>query len=182
MPKILHCFYHVTYHRLIDGSSCDGIDMVIKDLDMEPKINAMMIDFLDSDAVTTFPDAVASDPDGVASFPDAIFTICDLFFKPSFGVKSYFYFVSSKIEPKSRIFPPNVLQIKQSKTYQTFIALSTGLIPLKKSKGKGSKASKATITPKKKSLLIADDNIIPEPDVALELGKSISITEAEEQE
>ncbi|GKF63906.1 hypothetical protein Tco_0187354 [Tanacetum coccineum] len=32
--------------RLIDGLSCDGIDMVIKDLDLEPKIDAMMRDFL----------------------------------------------------------------------------------------------------------------------------------------
>ncbi|GKF24677.1 hypothetical protein Tco_0076999 [Tanacetum coccineum] len=33
--------------RLIDGSSYDEIDMVIKDLDLEPKIDAMMRDFLD---------------------------------------------------------------------------------------------------------------------------------------
>nr|GEV43856.1 RNA-directed DNA polymerase [Tanacetum cinerariifolium] len=33
--------------RLIDGSYCDGIDMVIKDLDLEPKIDAMMRDFLE---------------------------------------------------------------------------------------------------------------------------------------
>nr|GEU99991.1 hypothetical protein [Tanacetum cinerariifolium] len=32
--------------RLIDRSSCDGIDMVIKDLDLEPKIKAMIRDFL----------------------------------------------------------------------------------------------------------------------------------------
>ncbi|GJY05932.1 hypothetical protein Tco_0371872 [Tanacetum coccineum] len=34
----------------------------------------------------------------------------------------------------------------------------------------------------KKGSFIADDNIIPDPDVALELGKSISKTEAQEQE
>nr|GEW49076.1 integrase, catalytic region, zinc finger, CCHC-type, peptidase aspartic, catalytic [Tanacetum cinerariifolium] len=33
--------------RIINGSSCDVSDMVIKDLDMEPKIDAMMRDFLD---------------------------------------------------------------------------------------------------------------------------------------
>nr|GEX08942.1 hypothetical protein [Tanacetum cinerariifolium] len=33
--------------RLINGSSCDGIDMVIKDLDLEPKIYAIMRDFLE---------------------------------------------------------------------------------------------------------------------------------------
>nr|GEV23269.1 hypothetical protein [Tanacetum cinerariifolium] len=36
----------LTTGRLIDGSSCDGIDMVIKDLDLEPKVDAMMRDFL----------------------------------------------------------------------------------------------------------------------------------------
>ncbi|GJX65873.1 hypothetical protein Tco_0300216 [Tanacetum coccineum] len=30
----------------VNGSSCDGIDMVIKDLDLEPKVDAMMRDFL----------------------------------------------------------------------------------------------------------------------------------------
>ncbi|GJV29601.1 hypothetical protein Tco_1386049 [Tanacetum coccineum] len=73
-------------------------------------------------------------------------------------------------------------QSKQSETYQTFIALSTCLIPPKKSRGKWSKGSKAAVTPKKKSSITVDDNIIPEPDVALELGKYISRTEAKEQE
>ncbi|GJT54850.1 hypothetical protein Tco_0989904 [Tanacetum coccineum] len=41
---------------------------------------------------------------------------------------------------------------------------------------------KQTVTLKKKRSISADDNIIPKPDVALELGKSISRTEAEEQE
>ncbi|GJZ62304.1 hypothetical protein Tco_0618441 [Tanacetum coccineum] len=35
---------------------------------------------------------------------------------------------------------------------------------------------------KKKVIISADDNFIPDPDVALELGKSMSITEAEEEE
>nr|GEU61209.1 reverse transcriptase domain, reverse transcriptase zinc-binding domain protein [Tanacetum cinerariifolium] len=34
--------------RLGNGSSCNGINMVIKDLDFEPKVDAMMRDFLDS--------------------------------------------------------------------------------------------------------------------------------------
>nr|GEV10630.1 hypothetical protein [Tanacetum cinerariifolium] len=34
--------------RLIDGSSCDEIDMVIKDLEVEPKVDAMMREFLES--------------------------------------------------------------------------------------------------------------------------------------
>nr|GEV22648.1 hypothetical protein [Tanacetum cinerariifolium] len=38
----------LTTGRLIDGSSCGRIDMVIKDLDLEPKIDAIMRDFLES--------------------------------------------------------------------------------------------------------------------------------------
>nr|GEV00253.1 putative reverse transcriptase domain, ribonuclease H-like domain, aspartic peptidase domain protein [Tanacetum cinerariifolium] len=37
--------------RLVNGSSCDGSDMLIKDLDLEPKIDAMMRDFLDLKAL-----------------------------------------------------------------------------------------------------------------------------------
>ncbi|GJW04310.1 hypothetical protein Tco_1563166 [Tanacetum coccineum] len=33
--------------RLVNGLSCDGIDMVIKDLDLEPNVDAMMRDFLE---------------------------------------------------------------------------------------------------------------------------------------
>ncbi|GJW89103.1 retrovirus-related pol polyprotein from transposon TNT 1-94 [Tanacetum coccineum] len=36
----------LTTDRLVNGSSCDGIDMVIKNLDLEPKVYAMMRDFL----------------------------------------------------------------------------------------------------------------------------------------
>ncbi|GKC94390.1 hypothetical protein Tco_1159832 [Tanacetum coccineum] len=36
-----------TTGRLIDGSPCDGIDMVLKDLDLKPKIDAMMKDYLE---------------------------------------------------------------------------------------------------------------------------------------
>ncbi|GKC63628.1 hypothetical protein Tco_1096226 [Tanacetum coccineum] len=53
--------------------------------------------------------------------------------------------------------------IKRSESYQMFIKYSTGQIPPKKSRGK-------------------DDNIVPEPEIALELGKSISLTEAAEEE
>ncbi|GJR84119.1 hypothetical protein Tco_0154904 [Tanacetum coccineum] len=41
---------------------------------------------------------------------------------------------------------------------------------------------KAAVTPKKKSSISANDNITRKPDVALELGKSISLTKAEEEE
>ncbi|GKF12087.1 hypothetical protein Tco_0050013 [Tanacetum coccineum] len=37
----------LTTGRLVNGSSCDGIDMVIKNLDLKPKVDAMMRDFLD---------------------------------------------------------------------------------------------------------------------------------------
>ncbi|GKA65046.1 hypothetical protein Tco_0764753, partial [Tanacetum coccineum] len=60
--------------------------------------------------------------------------------------------------------------------------MSTGLIPLKKNRGKGSQGKKAAVTPKKKSSISAGDNIIPEHDVALELGKSMSLIEAEVEE
>ncbi|GKA19042.1 zinc knuckle CX2CX4HX4C containing protein [Tanacetum coccineum] len=36
-----------TTDRLIGGSPCGGIDMVIKDLDLEPKIDATMMEFLE---------------------------------------------------------------------------------------------------------------------------------------
>ncbi|GJR79898.1 hypothetical protein Tco_0150683 [Tanacetum coccineum] len=48
MPRILRRFVtKLATDRLIDGSSCDEIDMVIKDLDLEPKIDVMMRDFLE---------------------------------------------------------------------------------------------------------------------------------------
>nr|GEY90751.1 hypothetical protein [Tanacetum cinerariifolium]GEZ00006.1 hypothetical protein [Tanacetum cinerariifolium] len=56
-----------------------------------------------------------------------------------------------------------------------FIEYSTGLISPKKSRG-----SRRVI--KKKVSIFADDNIIHEPDVALDLEKSIGLTEAAEEE
>ncbi|GJW11841.1 hypothetical protein Tco_1577668 [Tanacetum coccineum] len=97
--------------------------------------------------------------------------------------------------------------IKQSESYQMSIKYSTGQIPLKKSRGKGSQGKKTADTPKavvdvseesnsepartrttnrrvikKKVKISAADNIIHDPDFALELGKSISLTEAAEKE
>ncbi|GJY97257.1 retrovirus-related pol polyprotein from transposon TNT 1-94 [Tanacetum coccineum] len=79
--------------------------------------------------------------------------------------------------------------IKQSESCQMFIKYSTGQIPPKKSRGKESKhepepikrktASRRVV--KKKVTISADDKIISDdPDAALELGKSMSLTEAEE--
>ncbi|GJW38744.1 hypothetical protein Tco_0064589 [Tanacetum coccineum] len=98
-------------------------------------------------------------------------------------------------------------EIIQSESYKMFILYSTGQIPPKKSRGKGSQGKKTADTTeesvdvsdesdpeplirrktsrrkvvKKKATISVDDNIIPEPDIALELGKSISLPEAEEE-
>nr|GFA19842.1 hypothetical protein [Tanacetum cinerariifolium] len=97
--------------------------------------------------------------------------------------------------------------IKQSESYQTFIKYSTGQIPPKKSRGKVSQGKKSVDVPKadvgvfkesdskharkrttsrrviKKNVTISvDESIIPDPYVDLELGKSISLTEAAEEE
>ncbi|GJZ06924.1 hypothetical protein Tco_0540717, partial [Tanacetum coccineum] len=97
--------------------------------------------------------------------------------------------------------------IKQSESYQMFIKYSTSQIPPKKSRGKGSQGKKTTNTPvadvdvseesdselarkrttsrrviKKKVTIFAVDNIIPDLNVALELGKSISLTKAAKEE
>ncbi|GJS43295.1 hypothetical protein Tco_0568338 [Tanacetum coccineum] len=98
-------------------------------------------------------------------------------------------------------------EIKRSEAYQMFYKYSTGQIPTKKSRGKGSQGKKTVDTsvkeievseesePKpakkratgkkrvKKTVTIsAADNIIPDPDVALKLGKSINQTKAEQEE
>ncbi|GJR09062.1 hypothetical protein Tco_0791714 [Tanacetum coccineum] len=98
-------------------------------------------------------------------------------------------------------------EIIQSESYKMFIMYSTGQIPPKKSRGKGSQGKKTADTTeesvevsdesdleslikrktsrrkvvKKKASISVDDNIIPEPDIALELGKYISLDEAEEE-
>ncbi|GJS32811.1 hypothetical protein Tco_0531193 [Tanacetum coccineum] len=83
-----------------------------------------------------------------------------------------------------RAIPDTMLtkDIKQSEAYQTFLFLSTGLIPPKKTTGKGSKGKKQAVNPKKKGSISAEDNIIPDQYVAFELGKSISLSEAKEEE
>ncbi|GJX88699.1 hypothetical protein Tco_0340713 [Tanacetum coccineum] len=57
-----------------------------------------------------------------------------------------------------------------------------GLILPKKSRGKGSQGKQQAVISKKKVSIFFYDNIIPDPDVAFELGKSMSLTEAEEEE
>ncbi|GJQ95611.1 hypothetical protein Tco_0006750 [Tanacetum coccineum] len=100
--------------------------------------------------------------------------------------------------------------IIQSESSKMFIMYSTGQIPPKKSRGKGLQGKKTADTTeesidisdesdesdpeplierktsrrkvvKKKATISVDDNIIPEPGITQELGKSISLTEAEEE-
>ncbi|GJT94001.1 hypothetical protein Tco_1082846 [Tanacetum coccineum] len=96
---------------------------------------------------------------------------------------------------------------REKKSRRVPILHSTGQIPPKKSRGKGSQwkktadlteesvdvSDKSELEPlikrktssrrvlKKKATISFDDNIVPEPDIALELGKSISLTKAEEE-
>ncbi|GJV77595.1 hypothetical protein Tco_1509179 [Tanacetum coccineum] len=97
--------------------------------------------------------------------------------------------------------------IKRSESYKMFLKYSTGQIPPKKSRGKGLQGKKTIDTPvadvdvskefdskparkrtgsrrvvKKKVTISVVDNIIPNPNVALEFGKSISLTKATEEE
>ncbi|GJT05785.1 hypothetical protein Tco_0840247 [Tanacetum coccineum] len=43
----------LTTDRLVNGLSCDGIDMVLKNLDFEPKVDAIMRDFLEYKELNT---------------------------------------------------------------------------------------------------------------------------------
>ncbi|GJX54269.1 hypothetical protein Tco_0282638 [Tanacetum coccineum] len=75
----------------------------------------------------------------------------------------------------NRCLSGKTTDIENSKAYKTYLAYSTGAATPKN--------ARKWKQPKKKSSLSADDNIIFEdPDDALELAKSISKTEAEEQE
>nr|GFA58419.1 hypothetical protein [Tanacetum cinerariifolium] len=60
--------------------------------------------------------------------------------------------------------------IKQSESYQTFIKYSTESEPKPKPEPIKKKTA-SRIVVKKKVIISVDDNIIPDPDVALELGK-----------
>ncbi|GKB94547.1 hypothetical protein Tco_0980684 [Tanacetum coccineum] len=68
--------------------------------------------------------------------------------------------------------------IKNSKAYKTYLAISTGIMVPKKAR----KGMKTTDAPKKKGSITAVDNIIPNLEEALKLGKSINRTKVEEQE
>nr|GEW26029.1 hypothetical protein [Tanacetum cinerariifolium] len=116
---------------------------------------------------------------------------------------------SEAVQQYGLAIPATMLNIDiiESESYQRFLLYSTGLIPPKKSKGKGSQGKKTRDTTKetievteesnpeplirkktsrgrvtkKEATISAADNIIPDPNLALELGKSISLTKAEEE-
>nr|GEU58700.1 50S ribosomal protein L18-like isoform X4 [Tanacetum cinerariifolium] len=58
--KILRRFGNMklTTGRLVNGSSCGGIDMVIKKLDLEPKVDAVMRDFMEFGVVSKSTDRI----------------------------------------------------------------------------------------------------------------------------
>nr|GEZ32969.1 hypothetical protein [Tanacetum cinerariifolium] len=78
-----------------------------------------------------------------------------------------------------RLAIPDVMlndAIKQSESYKMFIKYFT------ESKPEPAKKKIASRRVVKKKVTISDDNIIPDLDIALELGKYISLAEAEEEE
>ncbi|GJS01881.1 hypothetical protein Tco_0318389 [Tanacetum coccineum] len=64
--------------------------------------------------------------------------------------------------------------IKKSKAYPTYLAISTAIVVPKKVR----KGMKATTTPTKKGSITTEENILFDPDEALQLGESMSLTEA----
>ncbi|GJS03017.1 hypothetical protein Tco_0463071 [Tanacetum coccineum] len=83
--------------------------------------------------------------------------------------------ISEDYQEYGLLIPKRMLTdgIKQLESYHLFIKYSTGLIPPQEEQRR---------VVKKKVSIFTDDNIIPDPDVALELGKSISLTKAAEEE
>ncbi|GJW52957.1 hypothetical protein Tco_0097042 [Tanacetum coccineum] len=71
--------------------------------------------------------------------------------------------IGEDFQEYGRAIPDTMLtdEIKQSETYQMFIKYSTGLIPLKRSKGKGSQGKKTAVNPKA-SVKVSDESD-PEP-------------------
>ncbi|GJY47729.1 hypothetical protein Tco_0436792 [Tanacetum coccineum] len=65
--------------------------------------------------------------------------------------------------------------IKKSKAYQTYLAISSGIVDPKKER----KGMKATATLTKKGSITADENILSDPDEALQLGELMSLTKEE---
>ncbi|GJR86708.1 retrovirus-related pol polyprotein from transposon TNT 1-94 [Tanacetum coccineum] len=73
---------------------------------------------------------------------------------------------------------PNVMvnyEIKNSKSYQTYLTISTRVLILKKARN----GIKIPATPKKKAFITTEENILSDPDESTELAISMSKTEAE---
>ncbi|GKB76714.1 hypothetical protein Tco_0943609 [Tanacetum coccineum] len=72
--------------------------------------------------------------------------------------------IGEDFQEYGRAIPETMLTevIKQTETYQTFIKYSIGLIPPKKSRGKGSQGKKSAVTPKPASIEVFDKSE-PEP-------------------
>ncbi|GJR05154.1 hypothetical protein Tco_0528138 [Tanacetum coccineum] len=90
--------------------------------------------------------------------------------------------IGEDVQEYGKAIPSTMLTnaIKQSKVYKAFIGYSTSLVPSKKTRGKGSKGKQQEVTTQKKNTITIDDKIIiNDPQVALELGKAISKTDAE---
>nr|GEV49525.1 hypothetical protein [Tanacetum cinerariifolium] len=78
------------------------------------------------------------------------------------------------------ILIPDVMlnsDIKKSMAYHTYLAIPMGIVVLKKAR----KGMKTPATPNKKGLITAADNIIPDPEEALKLGKLISKMEVPDE-
>ncbi|GJT69527.1 hypothetical protein Tco_1028813 [Tanacetum coccineum] len=93
-----------------------------------------------------------------------------------------FFRIGEDVQEYGKATPDTMLTnaIKQLEAYKEFIDYSTGLVPPKKTRGKGSKGKQQEVTTKNKTIITIDNNIIVDaPDVAFELGKSISKTDVE---
>ncbi|GKB59453.1 hypothetical protein Tco_0915639, partial [Tanacetum coccineum] len=89
--------------------------------------------------------------------------------------------IGKDVQEYGREIPDAMLteDIKQSETNQMFIKYSTGLLPLKKTIGKGSQGKKATITPKHVSVEVSD---VSEPEPARRRTGISKIFEAAKEE
>nr|GEY16797.1 hypothetical protein [Tanacetum cinerariifolium] len=94
---------------------------------------------------------------------------------PEIFMQQFWYIIKKEY----RLAIPDVMlndAIKQSESYKMFIKYST------ESEPEPAKKKIATRRVVKKKVIISDDNIIPDLDIALELGKYISLAKAEEEE
>ncbi|GJT17103.1 hypothetical protein Tco_0875809 [Tanacetum coccineum] len=77
-------------------------------LSFDAKSSRVSLGLLRSDAVARVLMPLLANPDGVTRNANAVSTACKKFFKP-LRVKLQSFPVSSQIEPKLRLFPPNAI-------------------------------------------------------------------------